>query len=339
MEVKVTDKKINKKTLNRKKKILLGLLIILLAGIVYEQAGLHFDDTKYKPVGQLITVNGHKMHIFGEGNGNTTVVFASGWKTPSPYVDFYPLYSELSKHTRIAVYDRPGYGWSDVANTPRDIDTITEEIHELLEKSGEKPPYILIGHSIGSLEVIRFAQIYKNEVKGVVLIDGSNPDMYSTMVKASKFAYMRASINNNLIYLLNKLGIPRLLCNIFPDFYSSTVLATARNNLALAPDNFKEIDLAMFLKTFNNRNQVDEGDNKEMNAQKVVANGYIKDIPLRIITSEELNNYKQSKDNQLNLKKWSTDSKQIIVKGTGHAIHWSHPEVINKEIHAIINDK
>lgn len=336
-------KRINTKTKSKKrkilKKVLLVLLSILFVGITYEQMSLAYDNRTYEPVGQLINVNGHEMHTYSKGQGKITVIFASGWKTPSPYVDLYPLYNEISKHTRIAVYERPGYGWSDVANTPRDIDTITKELHELLEKSGEKPPYILVGHSIGSLEVIRFAQVYKDEVKGVVLIDGSNPDMYFDMVKASKLAYLRASMVNNLIYLLNKSGVTRLLFNSLPNFYSSTPLSSARNNLALAPDNFKEIDRAMFLKTFNNRNQVDEGDNKEINANRVAANGYLKDVPLRIITSEELNSYKESRENQLNLKNWSTDSKQIIVKGAGHAIHWANPELINNEILEILNDE
>lgn len=318
------------------KKILLGILIIFMVGIVYEQAEEYFYNIKFKPVGRLINVNGHNMHIFAEGKGPATVVFASGWKVPSPYVDFYPLYSEISKHTKIAVYDRPGYGWSDVADTPRDIDTITTEIHELLEKSGEKPPYILVGHSIGSFEVLRFAQIYKDEVKGVVLLDGSNPDMYSNMVRPSAFAFMRASIFNNSIYLLNKIGISRLLFNTVYN-YSSTTLSTARNNLSLAPGNFKKLDEEMFLRTFNNSNQVDEGNNKENNAFKVLSNGNINDIPLKIITSEELNSYKESKENQLNLKKWSIDSKQIVVKGAGHAIHWSHPEMISAEILDILN--
>lgn len=329
--------RIHKKTMHWKKKILLGLLIILMVGFVYEQAGEYSDSIKYKPVGQLINVNGHNMHIFVEGKGSATVVFASGWKMPSPYVDFYPLYNEISKHTRTAVYDRPGYGWSDVAGTPRDIDTITTEIHELLEKSGQKPPYILVGHSIGSLEALRFAQIYKDEVKGVVLLDGSNPDMYSNPVKPSTFAFVRASIFNNSIYLLNKSGISRLLFNTVYN-YSSSVLSTARNNLSLAPGNFIKLDQAMFLKTFHNSNQVEEGKNKEKNALKVLSNGYINNIPLRIITSEELNNYKESKENQLNLKKWSTNSKQIVVKGAGHAVHWSHPEVVNAEILDILNN-
>lgn len=323
--------------MSRKKKVLLGILVILLLGITYKQIGQYFDNKKYKPVGQIININGHDMHIYAEGHGNATVVFASGWAVPSPYVDFYPLYSEISKYARTAVYDRPGYGWSDIADTPRDIDTITKEIHELLEKSGEKPPYILVGHSIGSLEVIRFAQLYENDVKGVVLIDGSNPDMYSNMVKPSTIATIRASIFHKSIYLLNKSGISRLLFNIVPNFYSSTPLATARNNLVLAPDNFEELDAAMFVKTCLNRNQVDEGKNKETNALGVVANGYINDVPLRIITSEVLNNYEESKENQLNLQKWSTDSKQIVVTGSGHAIHWYNPEVINNEILEILN--
>ena len=42
-------------------------------------------------------------------------------------------------------------------------------------------------------------------------------------------------------------------------------------------------------------------------------------------------------DDQLNLKKWSADSKQIVVKGAGHAIQWYHPEVVDAEILDILN--
>lgn len=100
-----------------------------------------------------------------------------------------------------------------------------------------------------------------------------------------------------------------------------------------------ELDAAMFLRTFNNRNQVDEGINKEKNAYTVLSHGDLGDIPLRIITSEELNNYPESKENQLNLLKWSADSKQIVVKGSGHAVHWFNPEVVNKEILALLDSR
>jgi pimeloyl-ACP methyl ester carboxylesterase len=328
-ETKEIKKKIR---VNFKTKLILGAIFLLLVGIIYEHIEEYQDFNKYVPVGQLINVDGHYMHIYGQGIGEVKVVFSAGWKIPSPYVDFYPLYNEISKYTRTLVYDRPGYGWSEIADTPRDIDTIAKEMHELLMKSGEKPPYILVGHSIGSLEVLRFAQLYKNEVKGIILIDGSNPEMYiNNKVKASGLIRLRTSIKNNLIFFLNKTGITRLLFQI-AGFYDTTSLATARNNLKQAPESFKKIDQAMFLRTFNNKNQCDEGDNKENNANTVTANGYLTDVPLRIITSEERNSYKGEAQNQVNLKKWSQNSEQIIVKESGHAIHWVHPEVINNEI-------
>lgn len=321
-----------------KLKTLLAILVVLTVGIAYEQVGEYLDSREYQPAGQMVKVNGHNMHVFAEGKGSATVVFASGWETPCPYVDFYPLHSEISKHARIAVYDRPGYGWSEVADTPRNIDTITGELHQLLEKSGQKPPYILVGHSIGSLEVLRFAQLYRDEVKGVVLIDGSNPEMYIGVAKPSALASFRAGMSHNLIYLLNKTGISRLLCAIVPNFYSSTVLSTARNDFSLAPRNLIGLDQAMFLRTFNNRNQLAEGRNKRNNASEVAAHGHLTNLPLVIITSEQTNSYKEARMNQLNLTKWSTDSRQIIVMDSTHAVHWYHPEVINREILAILNE-
>lgn len=329
-----SDKK--KKQIKLSFKILFSILILLLAGIIYEQISEHIDSEKYQPVGKLIQINGHKMHIWSEGNGDKTVIFGVGYQMPTGYVDFYPLYSEIAKQTRVAVYDRPGYGWSDTAGTPRDIDTITEEIHALLVQAGEKPPYIYVAHSIAGLEALRFAQLYKEEVEAVVLIDGSNPDMYTNMPKPSAFAYARTRMFKKSISLLNKTGITRLLFHTaYP--YSSTPMSKGRNGMAQASRQLKELDAAMFLRTFNNRNQVDEGINKEKNAYTVLSHGDIGDIPLRIITSEELNNYPESKENQLNLLKWSTDSKQIVVEGSGHAVHWFNPEVINKEIEALLD--
>ncbi len=52
-------------------------------------------------------------------------------------------------------------------------------MHESLGKAGEKLPYILVGHSMGSLEAIRFAQMYKDEVKGIVMIEAGNPEYYA----------------------------------------------------------------------------------------------------------------------------------------------------------------
>ncbi|AKN30206.1 alpha/beta hydrolase [Clostridium carboxidivorans P7] len=328
----------NKRSTGKRKKFLTGIkkflkgmavviAVILIMGFAYEKFGQYSDSKKYKPVGKIINVDGHNMHIFAKGKGDATVVFSSGWGTPSPYADFYPLYNEISKHTRVAVYDRPGYGWSDVSKTPRDIDTITKEMHELLVKSGEKAPYILVGHSLGSLEVVRFAQMYKDEVKGIVMIEGGNPEYYSNE--------KQEDVNDVLISSLSKSGAFRVLFNI-PSLASS--INAPRNNLALVPKDLKELDKAMYLKNMTNKNKNDELKNAKNNATEVVSNGKLGSIPLRILTSEsEANGELKWKQSQQAFKNWSTDSKQIIVPGAGHFIHQYKPELINEQILGILN--
>lgn len=327
----------NRNTVKKKKiklriKILLTIGIILAAGIAYEQMGRLLDSRKYPPPGKLIEVNGADLHIWSEGEGETTVVFGVGYQMPTGYVDFYPLYHEISKYARVAVYDRPGYGWSEVTDSTRDIDTITEEIHELLLKSGEKPPYIYVAHSIASLEAIHFAQRYGDEVKGVVLIDGSSPDMYTgfDQLPSTTFAYKRTLLSKKALSFANNIGALRLLLNTFYP-YSACILSTGRNDMQTAPDDLKNIDQSL-IKTFNNKNQIAERDWKEDNAFKVLDEGYLGDIPLVIVTSEYLNSYEDSKKLQSELLSWSTDSKQIVVEGAGHAAHWYEPKLINDEI-------
>ncbi len=73
--------------------------------------------------------------------------------------------------------------------------------------------------------------------------------------------------------------------------------------------------------------------------ETVLENAYLRDIPLIIITSEYMNSYEENKENQTTLLDWSANSKQIIVEGAEHAIHWYNPEVVNAEILDILNNK
>lgn len=300
------------------------ILLMLISGITYEKTSEYFDSKKYQPPGKIININNHNMHIFTKGSGKATVVFISGFGTPSPYADFYPLYSEISKHAGIAVYERPGYGWSDIAKTPRDIDTITEEIHQLFTKSKQKPPYIFVAHSLGSLEAIRYTQKYREEVMGMVTIDAGNPDFYSKGLSGS------ISSNNSLKLILNKIGIFRLLFNN-DKFYNATI--AERNYLKLLPEDLKKVDTVMYLKTMINKNKIDEDKSLVNNALKVSSGGTIGNIPLTILTSEiEAANNKDWEVSQKAFRNWSAKSKQIIVKNSGHYIHHYAPEVVNNEI-------
>jgi len=299
---------------------LIFVAFILLIGFIYERIGEYKDTKTYSPVGQMVEVNNHKINVFSEGEGNSTVVFCSGHEEPSSYADFYPLYNEISKYAKVVTYDRPGHGWSEATDAPRDIDSIVKEMHDALEESGQKSPYILVGHSYASLQVIRFAQIYKNEVSGIVLIDGGNPEFYAEngleIPKSTEYTYK----------FLKSIGIARLALN-YTDYYSK--------NLKLLPDDSQQIYLAMILKTMYNKNIIDEGKLAEANAKTVLENGHLGNLPIKILTAPDDSAWN---DSQAALKDWSTNSEQIVVDGAGHAIYHTHPDAINNEILKLIEN-
>jgi pimeloyl-ACP methyl ester carboxylesterase len=50
------------------------------------------------------------------------------------------------------------------------------ELHAVLEKAGEKPPFLLVGHSYGGWLARLFAETFPADVFGVVLVDASAED-------------------------------------------------------------------------------------------------------------------------------------------------------------------
>ena len=80
-----------------------------------------------------------------------------------------------SRDATVFAYNRPGYGNSDTVATPRDGRTVVEELRQVLRHKGLKPPYVLVGHSLGGLYMQWFARAYPDEVKGLVLVDAMYP--------------------------------------------------------------------------------------------------------------------------------------------------------------------
>ena len=82
---------------------------------------------------------------------------------------------ELSTDMTTFTYNRPGYGKSDPISTPRDGSHIVDELRMLLKSQGLKPPYILVGHSLGGLYMQMFARRYPEEVSALILVDSTHP--------------------------------------------------------------------------------------------------------------------------------------------------------------------
>jgi pimeloyl-ACP methyl ester carboxylesterase len=82
---------------------------------------------------------------------------------------------EISADTTTFAYNRPGYGKSDAVSTPRDGEHVVDELRALLHDNGLKPPYVLVGHSLGGLYMQWFARRYPEEVAALILVDSTHP--------------------------------------------------------------------------------------------------------------------------------------------------------------------
>lgn len=126
-------------------------------------------------------VDGHKMNVYVEGSGDQTLVFMSGGGTCSPILDFKSLYSKLSDKYRIVVVEKFGYGFSDVIDEERNIDTILENTRTALQEAGIEGPYVLCPHSMSGLEALYWAQNYPEEIFAIIGLDMAVPGYYESM--------------------------------------------------------------------------------------------------------------------------------------------------------------
>ena len=273
----------------------------------------------------MIEVEGHEMHIYSKGQGNPTVVMTVGLGSPSALVDYYRVLEGVSQFTRAVVYERPGYGWSKISNTPRTIEQITKELYLLLKKSGEKPPYVFVGHSMGSLEVLHFAQKYPGLVSGVVLLDGGSPEYFSTV----KFSIVFKAVIH-AIRLVTRLGIIRILGNV------ATILGI--NTMKYFSKDMRNRANTTFYSNWFNDNSLQELKFLNRNATIVESYGPIGDIPLVILSSEKnIEKVKAWKKTQESLLQWSKNSSMEVIHHANHGMHFNNPEVIVKEIIHLIN--
>jgi pimeloyl-ACP methyl ester carboxylesterase len=121
------------------------------------------------PSDQMISIGSHRLQIHREGSGIPTVVIDAG--LGDQLDKLRPLQQRLSGVTHVVTYNRAGYGQSEAGPLPRDCGREAEELKTLLEKARVPAPYVLVGHSLGALNVQVMAFKYPDDVAGMVLLD------------------------------------------------------------------------------------------------------------------------------------------------------------------------
>jgi len=150
----------------------LAVLVVFSVGGGYENIQAASDED-YPMPGKLVDVGTHSLHLNCTGSGGPTVVLqAGGGEMSSAFGWVAPTVAE---QTRVCVYDRAGHGWSESAGTAQDGAEIAADLHSLLEQGQEPGPYVLAGHSFGGLYTLVFADLFSDEVAGMVLVDTTAP--------------------------------------------------------------------------------------------------------------------------------------------------------------------
>ncbi len=121
---------------------------------------------------ELVDVGDHRLEIARSGSGYPTVVLEEG--AGGTIQVWSNMLSRVGEFTSCVTYARAGRGASDPAKTPRTLAAVAEDLNLLLARSGNKPPYVLVGSSLGGIYVRAYATIYPKDTAGLVLVDGSN---------------------------------------------------------------------------------------------------------------------------------------------------------------------
>ena len=205
--------------------IIFVVLILFLGGTFgFHQLSLQKESKLLMPIGKKVVVNGHQMNVYIKGEGSETIVFLSGAGIASPILDFKNLTDSLSKKYKVVVVERAGYGFSEDSDRSRDVMEVLSETRQALAQAHVSGPYVIISHSMASLESLAWQEKYPNEVKALIGLDWALPASYEDLKEHPTLI--------TLAYWTSKIGLLRY----FPEsFYikNPTLTETERQQYKL----------------------------------------------------------------------------------------------------------
>ncbi len=287
--------------------------------IIFNQIMTAYEQNKYPPLGQLVEVNGEKMHVYTKGEGENTIVLLSGAGTAAPALDYEPLINEMAKNNKVVVVESFGYGWSDKTDSERTVENIVEEIRDALNKANIEGPYILMPHSVSGIYSMYYANKYPDEIKAIIGIDCTLPQVVE---------YFNESAPTMPRYLsaLVPTGIARLAVYLNPEEY------LPNSDKGTYSDENLKITKSISAWNLGNKNIVAEVNEMDHNIDKTIDMSFPPEIPVMIFTQKD---DKVTEDGKTIVSFYQTQishlpSNKIVVLDGHHYLHWSRYKEISK---------
>lgn len=214
---------------------------------------------------------------------------------------------------------------------PRTSSQIARELHTLLHNAGERPPFLLVGHSFGGYNMRVFNGFYPNEVEGLVLVDAIQEDQYDTLPPVWK------RIGGKLLeHCESQARIAPLLA----DLRISRLMLRARGT----DKNSYLILQSKYLKA-----RASEIENMRISAEQARSAGGLGDKPLIVLTAgkkpppppdlsqQDADDYQRiwAGDLQLRLTRLSSRGQRVLVQDSGHDIPSEQPDAIVQAVREV----
>ncbi|MDE1206857.1 alpha/beta fold hydrolase [Tenacibaculum larymnensis] len=312
------------------------ILLLIVSGACYR-----LFSSKPVPPGKLVDVNGTKLHIRAEGEKNDlpTVILEAG---ANSHTDMLHWIAEgLKKNMRVIRYDREGKWFSESSKDSITSEFYAHQLHKLLEKNGEKPPYILVGHSMGGSYNQIFRDLYPNEVKGMVFLDSSHPRQWERLAQNELIPKEQINLLK-FIAVISDMGIRGI--------YNKITSPKAKNDGLPKDCHIRNLNLACYSGKVYHRYLKENRINDDILKRAGQAKS-LDSLPILVFTATEqfresqkeryrkngIDPDKQTQlwlDIQKELAKLSANSKQFVIESNHGTIitKKENADIINKEI-------
>jgi pimeloyl-ACP methyl ester carboxylesterase len=132
------------------------------------------------------------------GKGSPTVILSAGLGGWSWW--WWWVQGPLAKRTRVCAWDRAGYGFSSPSSESQDIVHTTGDLERALKRARIRGPYVMVGHSMGAYETLRFTDLHRRDVIGMVLVDPDIPGRPAVDERlAPQFAAVSQTLDDQVI--------------------------------------------------------------------------------------------------------------------------------------------
>jgi pimeloyl-ACP methyl ester carboxylesterase len=154
-----------------------AIVLALLVPIAAQRPG------DVAPIGRLIDIGGRRLHQVCSGTGSPVVVIENGAGSFS--VEWVRVQAEVAKLTEVCSYDRAGYAWSDRGPAQDTIEQTMDDLQLLLRKT-VRPPYVLVGASLGAIYTRAYQRRFSEQVAGLVFVDGTHDEAITFMSRGTR---------------------------------------------------------------------------------------------------------------------------------------------------------